>query len=90
MYSGEDQDKFRELLNAEYSWPARYTYKFVVPTAAVESVRDLFADLEVEFSEKASSGGKYTSVTINASMENADQIISIYEQAASIEGIISL
>lgn len=90
MKPGEDQNKFKELLDAEYSWPARYIFKFVVPTEAISEVNALFESGSAEITEKASSGGKYTSVTINTTMENADQIIAIYDQASKIEGIISL
>jgi putative lipoic acid-binding regulatory protein len=41
-------------------------------------------------STKASSGGKYVSATIQAMMKDPDQIIKIYEEAAEIEGLISL
>jgi len=36
----EDEDKFRDLLNQEYEWPARYTYKFIVPVAQATAVSD--------------------------------------------------
>ena len=89
MNPGQDKDQFRELLNAEYSWPASYTFKFVVPSEKIKEVEALFGS-EAEISLKESSAGKYTSVTINARMTRADEIIAVYEQAASIEGIISL
>lgn len=89
MNPGQDEQKFRELLDAEYSWPARYTFKFVVPSGQIDEVKQLF-DTNAEIREKESSGGKYTSVTINVEMSNANQIIDIYTRASVIEGIISL
>lgn len=89
MNTGQDKNKFKELLDTEYSWPAQYTFKFVVSSNQIESVKSLFS-ADAEFGLKESSAGKYTSVTINARMLNADEIIDIYEKAAAIEGIISL
>ena len=39
---------------------------------------------------KPSSGGKDVSTTIQKWVDDADQILALYERAATIEGIISL
>ena len=85
----EDKEKFRELLNQEYSWPARYTFKFIVKSENQQEVVNLF-DEKVEIVTKPSSGDKYISVTIYAQMQNAEEIMTIYDAAAAIPGIISL
>ena len=85
----EDEGKFKELLNKEYSWPATYPFKFIVPTEEEKTVVALFSK-EVEINKKPSSGGKYTSITIYATMTNADEILALYQAASSISGIISL
>ena len=89
MHPGQSEDKFRELLDGEYTWPARYTFKFVVASGQINEVEALFSE-EATISVKESSGGKYTSVTIQVEMAKADEIIDIYNKAANIEGIISL
>lgn len=89
MDLSEDQEKFRELLNIEYSWPAKYTFKFIVPTDKEQHVLDLF-DNDVESTVKPSSGGKYSSITAYPIAPNAEMIIKIYQKASEIEGIISL
>ena len=89
MNPGQDEEKFKELLDAEYTWPAQYTFKFVVLSGQIKEVEALFP-ADAKISNKESSGGKYTSVTINAEMANADEIMAIYTKAAKIEGIISL
>lgn len=89
MKKSEDQEKFRELLDEEYTWPAMYTFKFIVPADKEDEVRSLFPE-QAEVITKPSSKGKYTSLTSQCSMNNADEIIDIYEKAAEIEGIISL
>lgn len=87
-YRGET-DKFRDLLNQEHSWPTTYIFKFIVKGDQEREVTDLF-DEDVVINKKPSSAGKYTSVTIQAKMATADEVIAIYNAAASIEGIISL
>jgi putative lipoic acid-binding regulatory protein len=39
---------------------------------------------------KWSANGKYTSITVHAMMLSVDEIFDKYEEAAKIEGIISL
>ena len=89
MNFAEEEGKFRELLDTEYSWPAYYTFKFVVPTRQIKEVETLF-EARAEVKLKESSAGKYTSVTIVDKMPNADSIIEVYRKASQIEGIISL
>ena len=48
----------------------------------------LFPNDEVRL--KPSSGGKYVSTTIQKWVDDADQILALYERAATIQGIISL
>ena len=85
----EDEGKFKELLNQEYSWPAKYTFKFILPAGQEKAIEELF-NKDVEIRKKPSSGGKYTSITIYALMANADEILAIYNSASAITGIISL
>lgn len=85
----EDEDKFKDLLNTEYSWPAKYTFKFIVPQEQEHKVESLFNN-QPEIKKKASRGGKYISITIYTMMNNAEAVVSIYEAAAAIPGIISL
>ena len=85
----EDKDKFKELLNEEYSWPARYPFKFIVKSEYQSEVEGLFKD-KVEIVIKPSSGDKYVSVTIYAQMQSAEAILAIYDGATAIQGIISL
>ena len=85
----EDEQKFKELLNKEYSWPAKYTFKFILPAGKEKEIENLFSK-DVEIKKKPSSGGKYTSITIYALMPGADEIIALYREASAINGIISL
>ena len=85
----KDDTKFKELLNQEYSWPASYTFKFIVPVGEEKAIETIFKK-DVEIKKKPSSGGRYTSLTIYASMASADEIVALYKAASTISGIISL
>jgi putative lipoic acid-binding regulatory protein len=63
-------------------------FKFIVPAGSEGQIGALFPKNEMIL--KPSSGGKYISTTIQAMMDNADEIIDLYEKAATIEGVISL
>ena len=89
MKQGEDDNKFKELLDEEYTWPANYIFKFIVSAEKVSEVTRLF-EPEADIRIKESSKGKYTSVTVNCVMPDAGTIIAIYQKASEIEGIISL
>jgi putative lipoic acid-binding regulatory protein len=79
---------FKEKLDSQHQWPGLYVFKFIVPADKVPAVKALFP--EMELSERASSKGNYTSVTVKAHMESSDQVITHYIEAKKIEGIISL
>lgn len=79
---------FREKLDKHYAWPSLYMFKFIVPTGREEEVKKLFP-LHTT-SEKLSKQGNYTSVTIQMMMPSSEAVISIYQQASSIEGLIAL
>ncbi len=79
---------FREKLDSHYAWPALYTFKFIVPTGKEEEVKNLFPN-HIS-TEKLSKNGKYTSITINMMMPSSDAVITVYQTASVIEGIIAL
>ena len=86
-----DQDwinSFREKLDQHYAWAALYVFKFIVPSGQEEAVKKLFPKHVA--SEKQSSQGKYTSVTVQMMMPSSEAVVQVYEQASSIEGLIAL
>ena len=84
--------KLKTTLEETSSFPSSYLYKFIVPSGGgqLEKVKDVFKELEVKMSTKVSRTGKYDSVSIEMQVDSADQVISIYKEMESIEGIISL
>ena len=75
----------------QLDFPNVYYFKFIVPNkeTLITSVKNLFQN-ESEIKLKASSSGKFISVSHKQAMLSADEIIGIYKQASKIEGIISL
>ena len=79
---------FKEKLDQHYAWPSLYIFKFIVPAGQEQAVKKLFPKHHP--SEKHSRKGKYTSVTVQMMMPSSEAVIDVYEQAASIEGLIAL
>ena len=52
-----EENKFKELLNKEYNWPAVYSFKFIVPLKNVSAVLSLFPKNST--TEKPSKHGNY-------------------------------
>ena len=83
-----NQIAFKEKLEEQYSWPAVYMFKFIVPEKKEAEVIKLFPNDDLK--KKSSSGGKYISFTATRMMQSSDEIINIYNKANNIEGIIAL
>ncbi|MEY2705806.1 MAG: hypothetical protein RL407_1868 [Bacteroidota bacterium] len=83
-----DKVRFKEKLESSGSFPMLYLFKFIVPSGKQTEVGLLFPGEKIIL--KPSSAGKYVSITIQKRVENAEQIIALYEKASQIEGIISL
>ena len=89
----EFYNKLRVQLYETSSWPAEYLYKFIVLTDAskVEQIENLFDNLGAVINTTASKNAKYTSVSINVTMENPEAVIEKYKEVTSnVEGVISL
>ncbi|WP_297336700.1 DUF493 domain-containing protein [Algoriphagus sp.] len=83
-----NKETFKEKLEANGQFPMLYMFKFIVPKGREHEVGTIFPKNEITL--KPSSGGKYISTTIQVMVESADEVINYYEQASSIEGVISL
>ncbi len=91
MNNDEQFETLRALLNKEDNWPILYMFKFIIPADnhKIALVESKFSD-EAIISHKASSSGKYFSITVKEAMLNADSIIEKYKEMKGIEGLISL
>jgi len=79
---------FQVKLDQYYAWPTLYTFKFIVPHEKESLMQQLFPKHQT--SSRPSSNGKYISITVQMMMPSAEAVIAIYQQAATIEGIIAL
>lgn len=84
--------KLKEQLDETTTFPSLYMYKFIVSTAEekIEQIHNIFNNTGAVIETKASSKGKYTSVTITVNMPSADAVIEKYQEVGKIDGIISL
>ena len=83
-------DNLRAQLE-QLDWPNVYLFKFIVPNdnehiALVSALFDENADISYHTSGK----GSFVSVSVKEVMLSVESIISIYEKAAQIKGVISL
>ena len=87
----QDTERLKELLNQIHRWPSVYMFKFILPTDPMRILRlkQIFNE-SVEFSERLSTNGNYTSITVREMMLDADSVFERYTAASKIEGIISL
>ncbi len=85
-------DRLKTELNNSNTWPAEYLFKFIVPTdqEKIEKVENAFDSMGAVIETKNSKTGKYTSISIDVQMPNAQQIIDKYLELSTIKGIISL
>ena len=83
--------RLKEELNNTSTWPSEYLYKFIVPTEAkkIEAVENAFDNMGAVIKTQQSKAGKYTSVSVNVTMESPENVVEKYLEVSSIEGIIS-
>ena len=88
----EFYERLRTELNNSNTWPAEYLFKFIVPTEPekIEKVENAFNSMGAVIETKHSKTGKYTSISIDVQMPNAQKIIDKYLELSTIKGIISL
>ncbi|MEO9953840.1 DUF493 family protein [Nonlabens sp.] len=96
MKEGKKSEEFyaqlKEQLADTSSWPAKYLYKFIVPSngTQIKGIEDIFDDTGAVINTKESSKGTYTSVSILVKLKDPDAVIEKYKEVGAIEGVISL
>jgi uncharacterized protein len=84
----ETAENFYERLKTELdksnTWPAEYLFKFIVPTVHnnVIYVEDQFDNMGAVIKTTQSKTGKFTSVSVDVLMQNADEIITKYKEVS--------
>ncbi|MBC7660479.1 MAG: DUF493 family protein [Chitinophagaceae bacterium] len=79
---------FKNKLDEIHTFPGAYLFKFVVPEAKKGELLSIMPTGLVQ--ERSSSNQKYVSITLTAQMESSDDVVSVYKEAAKIEGIVTL
>ena len=84
----DNLSQFQQRLDACHEFPCAYVFKFIVPKA---STGDLEAVLgEAAYTCRESSSGKFISYTAEIQMESSTDVVSMYQAAAKVEGLIAL
>lgn len=80
-----------KLAESITSFPHVYMFKFIVKAdnKTLALVEVLFED-DADIQHKESSKGNYISITAKQVVMSVDEIISIYEKAAAVKGVITL
>jgi putative lipoic acid-binding regulatory protein len=76
------------VLDETVKFPSEYLFKFIVPLEEIHQILFIMQGMEIE--QKASSSGKYISVSGKMIMNTSEDIILVYKRASVIKGIISL
>ena len=84
--------KLKKKLKEDTVFPSKYLYKFIIPTDKdrINQIEQIFDHTGAVINKTSSKTGKYISVSVLVTMNNADTIIAIYKEAEKVEGIISL
>lgn len=85
-------ERLKVELDMSNTWPAEYLFKFIVPTENdnVKRVEDAFDCMGAILKTTKSKTGKFTSISVDVTMKDAQEIIDKYIEVSTIKGIISL
>ncbi len=83
---------FKDKLEEVHSFPTDYIFKFIVSSGQkdIAKLHSIFEKADAKFTIRESKNGNYSSVTINAPINDAIDVVIYYRQVASIEGIMML
>ena len=81
-------DNFRRLLDEQNTWPTTYLMKFIVPAAQLPEAERRFAGHALTL--RPSTKGSYVSVSLDAAVASADEVVALYKAAGTIDGALLL
>lgn len=83
---------FKERLEQTHSFPTEYIFKYIVPAEQriIAKLQAIFSSANPVISTRDSKNGKYVGITIKVPVNDANDIVIYYQQAAAIEGIMAL
>jgi putative lipoic acid-binding regulatory protein len=82
----------KEKLENNHDFPEDYLFKFIIPTdeAKLTEIYKVFDGIKFTLGNRESKNGEYTACNINAFVLDADQVVRIYQEVATIENVILL
>lgn len=82
----------KEKLKEHHNFPEHYLFKFILPTnpEKLTEIYRIFDGLDHSTNTRDSKGGKYISLSINAFVLDADQVINLYQKVGKIDGVLML
>ena len=88
----EFYERLKVELDNSNTWPAIYLFKFIVPTDEdkIQRVESAFDCMGAVINTKKSKTGKFTSISIDVTMKDSQEIVDKYLEVSTIEGIVSL
>jgi len=91
METGIYDDLRKKLEESIPTFPYVYMFKFIIKAdnKTLALVEVLFED-DADILQKESAKGNYMSITAKQVVMSVDEIISIYEKAAKIKGVMTL
>lgn len=90
-----DRQESLDLLNATHTFPCQFTFKVIGTSTddfvdrcqlAIKSV-NLDSD-DIPVTTRSTPNGKHTSVTLLPTIASAEQVLAVYEQLQSVEGVV--
>lgn len=85
-------ERLKVELDLSNSWPAEYLFKFIVPTTEqnILKVESAFDCMGAVIKTTKSKTGKFTSISVDLTVKDSQEIIDKYQELSIIEGIVSL
>lgn len=88
MFDSNSVESFKSSLDAYYTWPALFPFKFIVPIKQANQVIEMLDDSNL--TSRPSTNGRYQAFSLEKMVSSSEEIISIYERMERIPGIISI
>jgi hypothetical protein len=88
----EFYERLKVELDMSNTWPALYLFKFIVPTIDdnVLRVENAFDCMGAVIKTTKSKTGKFTSISVDVTVKDSQEIIDKYLEVSTIKGIVSL
>ena len=86
-----------ELLESTHSFPCQYQIKAIgrtegdfVSQALAAVVGELASALELDYTIRSTQGGRHVALTLDITVQNAEQVRSIYAKLHEVKGLTLL